>query len=71
MEVPLPGGNSIEKGVYIMPLHKDFIKKTVKEAVEKHNVSAPPEELEKVLSSAIYNILNSTDFKRYVKELVK
>lgn len=40
-----------------MPLHKDFIKKTVKEAVEKHNVSVPPEELEKVLSSAIYNIL--------------
>ena len=54
-----------------MPLHKDFIKKTVKEAVEKHNVSVPPEELEKVLSSAIYNILNYTDFKPYEKELVK
>ena len=54
-----------------MPLHKDFIKKTVKEAVEKHNVSVPPEELEKVLSSSIYNVLNSTDFKRYVKELLK
>jgi hypothetical protein len=54
-----------------MPLHKDFIKRSVKEAVKTHNVSVPPEELEKVLSSAIYNILNSSDFKRYVKELLK
>lgn len=54
-----------------MPLHKDFITKTVKEAVKKHNVSVPPEELEKVLSSAIYKVLDSSDFKRYVKELVK
>lgn len=54
-----------------MPLHKDFITNAVKESVKKHNVSSPPEELEKVLSSAIYKILNSSDFKRYVKELLK
>lgn len=54
-----------------MSLHKDFITKAVKEAVKKHSVSMPPEELEKVLSSAIYKILDSSDFKRYVKELLK
>ena len=71
MEVPLPGGNSIEKGVYVMPLHKDFIRKAVNDAVKKHWSSVPEEEIEKILVSAIYNIFNSRDFENYIKEIVK
>lgn len=71
MEVPLPGGNSIEKGVYVMPLHKDFIRKAVNDAVKKHGSSVPEEEIEKILVSAIYNIFNSRDFEQLIKEIVK
>lgn len=71
MEVPLPGGNSIEKGVYVMPLHKDFIRKAVNDAVKKHGASVQPEELEKILTAAIYGIFNSRDFENYIKEIVK
>ena len=71
MEVPLPGGNSIEKGVYVMPLHKDFIRKAVNDAVKKHGSSVQPEELEKILTAAIYDIFNSRDFENYIKEIVK
>ena len=71
MEVPLPGGNSIEKGVYVMPLHKDFIRKAVNDAVKKHWSSVPEEEIEKILASAIYSIFNSRDFENYIKEIVK
>lgn len=71
MEVPLPGGNSIEKGVYVMPLHKDFIKKAVNNAVKKHGSAVPEEEIEKILVSAIYNIFNSRDFEQLIKEIVK
>ena len=71
MEVLLPGGNSIEKGVYVMPLHKDFIKKAVNNAVKKHGSAVPEEEIEKILVSAIYNIFNSRDFEQLIKEIVK
>ena len=71
MEVPLPGGNSIEKGVYVMPLHKDFIRKAVNDAVKKHWSSVPEEEIEKILVSAIYSIFNSRDFEQLIKEIVK
>ncbi len=54
-----------------MPLHKDFIKKAVKEAVKKHGSSVQPEELEKILTAAIYDIFNSRDFENFIKEIVK
>ena len=69
--MPLPGGNSTERGVYIMPLHKDFIKKAVKESIKKHGSSVQPEELEKILTAAIYDIFNSRDFENFIKEIVK
>ena len=71
MEVPLPGGNSIEKGVYVMPLQRGFIKKAVNDAVKKHGSSVPEEEIEKILVSAIYNIFNSREFEQLIKEIVK
>ena len=54
-----------------MPLHKDFIRKAVKEAIKKHGDSVQPEELENILTAAIYGIFNSSDFENYIKELVK
>ena len=54
-----------------MPLHSDFIRIAVKNAIKKNNVSIPPEELENILTSAIYNVFNSRDFERYIKEITK
>ena len=61
-----------------MPLHKDFIRKAVNDAVKKHWSSVPEEEIEKILVSAIYNIFNSRgvrthsrDFEQLIKEIVK
>ncbi|MEY8517232.1 hypothetical protein AALC25_09940 [Lachnospiraceae bacterium 29-84] len=54
-----------------MPLHKDFIKKAMKESIKKHRSSVQPEELEKILTAAIYDIFNSRDFENYIKEIVK
>lgn len=54
-----------------MPLHKDFIRKSVKDAIKKHGASVQPEELEMILTAAIYDIFNSRDFENYIKELVK
>ena len=54
-----------------MPLHKDFIRKAVNDAVKKHGSSVQPEELEKILTAAIYGIFNSRAFENYIKEIVK
>ena len=54
-----------------MPLHKDFIRKAVNDAVKNHWSSVPEEEIEKILVSAIYNIFNSRDFEQLIKEIVK
>ena len=54
-----------------MPLHKDFIRKSVNNAVKKHGVSIPPEEIEKILVTAIYDIFNSRDFEQLIKEIAK
>lgn len=54
-----------------MPIHKDFIRKAVKDAIKNHGSSVPPEELEEILTAAIYNIFNSRDFERYIKEISK
>lgn len=54
-----------------MPLHKNFITKAVKDAVKNSCITIPSEELEKVLSSAIYQVLNSRDFESYIKEITK
>ena len=54
-----------------MPLHKDFIRKAVKESVKKHVSNVQPEELEKILTAAIYDIFNSRDFENFIKEIVK
>lgn len=54
-----------------MPLHKDFIITSVKNAIKNYASSVPPEELEKILTAAIYGVLNSRDFEQYVKEITK
>lgn len=54
-----------------MPLHKDFIRKSVNDAVKKYGASIPSEEIEKILVSTIYDIFNSRDFERLIKEIVK
>lgn len=56
-----------------MPLHKDFIKKAAKKAIREH-VSADlisAEELEQIITAAIYDVLNSRDFEAYIKEIAK
>ena len=52
-----------------MPLHKDFIQKAVNDAIKKHGCTVPEEELSKILTSALYDIFNSRDFERIVKEM--
>lgn len=54
-----------------MSLQHGFIKKAVKDAIKKHGSSVQSEELEKILTAAIYDIFNSRDFERLIKEIVK
>ncbi len=56
-----------------MPLHKDSIKKPVKKAIKGH-VSTDPisaEELEQIITAAIYDVLNFCGFEAYIKEIAK
>lgn len=56
-----------------MPLHKDFIKISVSKAVKNYASidSIPAEELENILTAAIYNVLNSRDFEEHIKEITR
>jgi hypothetical protein len=54
-----------------MSLHHDFITRAVSSAADKYGKSSVSEETVKVLSAAIYDILHSRDFERYIKELSK
>lgn len=54
-----------------MPLHKDFIRKAVNDSVKKYGASVSPEEIEKILTSTIYDIFNSRDFEQFIKEISK
>ena len=52
-----------------MPIYKDAIKKSVAKAVKKYGSSVPEEELVQIITAALYDVLSSTEFERYVKEL--
>lgn len=52
-----------------MPIYKDAIKTSVAKAVKKYGGSIPEEELVRILTAALYDVLSSTEFERYVKEL--
>lgn len=54
-----------------MPIYKDAIKKSVARAVDTYGSSVPKEELVPILTAALYDVLSSTEFERYVKELAK
>jgi hypothetical protein len=56
-----------------LPLHKDFIRKSVSKAIKEYvsTDSVSVEELEKILTAAIYNVLDSRDFERHIKEITK
>ena len=51
-------------GCYLSP-----IKTSVAKAVKKYGGSIPEEELVRILTAALYDVLSSTEFERYVKEL--
>lgn len=52
-----------------MPIYKDAIKTSVAKAVKKYGGSIPEEELVRILTAALYDVLSCTEFERYVKEL--
>ena len=52
-----------------MPIYKDAIKTSVAKAVKKYGSSVPEEELVQIITAALYDVLSSTEFERYVKEL--
>lgn len=52
-----------------MPIYKDAIKTSVAKAVNKYGGSIPEEELVRILTAALYDVLSSAEFERYVKEL--
>lgn len=54
-----------------MPFHKDTVKASVAKAVKKYGASLPEEELVQIVSAALYDVLSSRDFERYVKEIAK
>nr|WP_315101390.1 hypothetical protein [uncultured Catonella sp.] len=54
-----------------MPIYKDVIKKSVTKAVKKYGSTVPEDELVQIISTALYDVLSSTEFERYVKELSK
>lgn len=54
-----------------MTINKDTIKSSVTKAVNKYSSTIPDEELIKIISTSLYDILSSREFERYIKELAK
>lgn len=54
-----------------MPIYKNSIKASVSKAVKKYGSTVPKDELVQIISTALYDVLSSTEFERYVKELSK
>lgn len=54
-----------------MPIYKDVIKKSVSKAVQSCGVSIPKEELTEIITAALYDVLSSREFERYIAELSK
>lgn len=54
-----------------MPLHKDFIRNAVKKSLSDNGFSENADISEKIIVDAVYNVLNSRDFERYIAEIIK
>ncbi len=54
-----------------MPLHKDTILNAVQSALAQQGISTQNGQLSAAIASAIYSVLTSREFERYIKEIVK
>lgn len=54
-----------------MPIYKNVIRSSVTKAVNSCGVSVPKEELTEIITTALYDVLSSAEFKRYIAELSK